>query len=106
MIYLLLLILGGAWSFLAALQLFRPDQLTFLTEDQVLYVNIGFGVFMLLASVLVSTGELGQAKYPWRYGAQIMLRNLGVLCAAMGLFIFIARELLHGMDPTGRHPLW
>jgi hypothetical protein len=103
---LLLLLIGGGWAFLAALLLDRPDQIAFLPETTRLYLHIGFVCFMLIAMVRVSRAELSHAIKPWRYGPQILLRNLAILCVGVVLLIFVSRELLHGIDPSGHRAIW
>ncbi len=102
----LMLLVGGLWSFFVAVILDRPDQITFLPHSTVTALHVGFAVFILLTTFTLARAEIRNVLNPWRNGPVIMLRVMAILAAGEVLMIFISRELLHGIDPSGLHKLW
>jgi hypothetical protein len=103
---LIMLLAGGAWSFFAAILMFRPDLAHIVPEQYQPAVHIAFGLFLVWMAGNLSWPEIRTAARPWRYGLQILLRNLAVLGLGVALLVFISHELLHGMDPTGQRAMW
>ena len=104
--FLILLILAGAWSFYLALIIDRPDLAKIVPPDLSPFVHGAFVLLLLWTLWQVTFPEIRTASKKWRYGPQITLRNLVVLCLGIALLLFASREVLHGMDPTGHKALW
>jgi hypothetical protein len=106
MIFLLLLILAGAYSFYIALLIDRPDLAKIVPPDLSPFVHGAFVVLLLWTLWRVTYPEIRTANRKWRYGPTITLRNLIVLCLGLALLLFASREILNGMDPSGHRKLW
>ena len=99
---LLLLIVGGLWAFYVTLLLDRPDLAHVVPDQYAVVVHVGFGLFFLWIVYAWSDVEIRTSKSWWRNGPGIFLRNLVVIGLGVGLLVFTCREVLHGVDPTGR----
>ena len=106
MILLLMLLIGSAWAFFIALELDRPDLIAFLPTQHQLYTHGGFIAALVVVVVYVSWFELTHDKLTVLQSTKLLTRNCIVLGLGVVLLIFISRELLHGIDPTGRAPIW
>lgn len=107
MIALLTLLLCGAWAFYIALLIDRPDlAATIVPAGDMLVVNAVFAVFFLITVYRLSHLEISRSKSMIRNGPGIYLRNLVVIGLGVGLIVFACREVLHGVDPTGRRALF
>ena len=103
---LLLVLIGGAWSFYATLLMDRPDLAAIVVPPWDTAAHAGFALFMVVMVYRLSHREIMTSKSAWKWGPWIYLRNFAVISLGILLLIFISHTVLHGVDPTGARKLW
>jgi hypothetical protein len=97
---------GAIWSFFLALQIERPDLIAFLPQQNQLVIDALFFAVGFIFTVNISRFEISDKQLSFVGAFKLVMRNLVVIGLGLGMLVFISRELLHGIDPTGRIKIW